>query len=490
MILALERLQVLRHGPDPRSSGDARLAMKWLDELTNQTNSAVGSRVRIEGSQERYEDWSEVRSFMLPKDFLSVESNELARTETDEDETTIKKISDLCVDDEPDVDVPNPLLTPEQRIVEPASPVSAYTKYSPLLSSSPFGEPKAKILAPIGSGRPTHRKTDSNASSVMTLSTPRPASRQTEDIDDDVPKDLYPFFNHIMWQIKQDPTTDMGVDSYILLTNDLAKQTVAQRFGIRVKRLDQMRDIVVREDQDLKNRIAMQKREAALLNTIHKPPMLGFGDGSPVLSEAPASPTISSGASPRTTPSTPAKSLESAGDDTEEDIILIKPKNNAGPPKGPQAMQHQQPQKGPKANQQSKAGGRPVFDPNSFARGGVVAPPASTLATNGSNSVRGSNRARGFGTLRGNPVNGTGNSSPSASGGRFSERPPSRGVYSVRRGQQASPQQAPPPQQQQQVQQQKPLDLSQPIDPNVFSRASTAAAGRKETPVRRQLWEP
>jgi hypothetical protein len=481
---------MLKHGHDPRANADARAAMKWLDELTNMTNSAVGSRVCIEGSLQKYDSWSEVKAFMLPKDLLSVESNgNTAESASDDEESLTKNISDLYVDDEPDDCEAHS--TPEPRPVEPASPVSTFTKYSPsLLSSSPFCEPQPKVLAPIGFGRPLHRKTDSNASSIITTSTARPSSRlqdeedddEEEEDEDDVSADLRPFFNHIMWRIKKDPTTDMGVDLYILLTNDLAKQAVAQRFGIRVMRLDQMRDLVVREDQDLKNRIAMQKREASQLTSLHKQPTLGFGNGSAVIADPPASPTIKKADSPAPTPVTPARSEQSKEEDTEDDdVILIKPKLNVAPPKAPQAMQSPQtPWQAPKSADGSAK--RILVDPNSYARDTTA--PRSPQLNNGG-STRGNNRARGWGSVRGNAAN---NTNGSTSGGRFGERPPSRGVYQVRRGQQGGSQQ---PHQNQQQQQQSPLDLSQPIDPNVFSRGSAGIArGPKETKVKRQLWEP
>jgi hypothetical protein len=239
-----------------------------------------------------------------------------------------------------------------------------------------------------------------------------------------VPSNLRRFFNHILW-LTQDSSTEVGVESCILVTNDDEKLKVAKMFGIRVKQLQQMKDFMDKEVGKL---------------SLPSPTKVGPED------TAPASPAQRS-PGPKL-PSDIGTNGTSAEDDDE--IILVRPK---AVPKSPQAPPTPRPQ---------------LMDPNSFGR----AP-----ATNG----RGGHGNRGRGAYAG--ARGAMASAPA----RSSERPPSRGaIYSPRRGthglpqtqqHQAGPQQHPA----------APLDLTKPIDPNAFTRAT---AGPSSTRGKRRLWEP
>ena len=77
-----------------------------------------------------------------------------------------------------------------------------------------------------------------------------------------MPAYLQPLFNHILWRIHRESNPDAALESFILLTNDPAKQAIAQKFGIRAKRLEQLRDAVAREDREFRNHLTMYKLEA------------------------------------------------------------------------------------------------------------------------------------------------------------------------------------------------------------------------------------
>jgi hypothetical protein len=231
-----------------------------------------------------------------------------------------------------------------------------------------------------------------------------------------------------MW-LTQDSTTEVGVESCILVTNDAEKLKVAKMFGIRVKQLQQMKDLM--------------DKEAGKLSPSPSPSAAGTEDKTHV-----------------TPPKSPGQQLHVASDagtngtsaDDDDEVILVRPKVA---PKSPQAA--------------STPPNRPqLMDPNSFGR---------VPAVNG----RGSHGHRGRGVY-GGPRGGM----PSAPL-RSSERPQSRGaIYSPRRGNHGLQQ----PQQHQSAPQQQPaapLDLTKPIDPNAFTRAT---AGPSSTRGKRRLWEP
>lgn len=143
-----------------------------------------------------------------------------------------------------------------------------------------------------------------------------------------VPVYLQPLFNHILWRINQEGNPDAALESFILLTNDPAKQTIAQKFGIRAKRLEQLRDAVAREDREYKNHLTIHKLEV---------------EASAAKS---SNPTATKAAErPKSSPATETRADEMSDD---EDEVLFK-----RAPRGPSATTNTSPR---------------VFDPNDFAR--------------------------------------------------------------------------------------------------------------------------
>ena len=142
-----------------------------------------------------------------------------------------------------------------------------------------------------------------------------------------VPTYLKPLFNHVLWRINKESNPDAALASYILLTNDPTKQMIASKFGIRAKRLEQLRDTVAREDREYKNHMTLHKIESET-NTAKKTAL-----ANPKAAERP-------------------KSSHSVQDKTEEgsddeDVVLFQ-----RAPRGPAAITNNQ----------------RVLDPNDFGR--------------------------------------------------------------------------------------------------------------------------
>ena len=306
---ALDRLGNLAKRHD-RISAEAREALRWLDEITS-----VNENVHLQGGFEAYENWSEVEKYMLPDTVL-------ARSDEPEDTDNLTgTLADLHVDDSSDRASVSSHDSVE-RSKTPSSPLSSYSSTSPgLRNASPYVP--AKVLAPIGTGRPMHKKSDSNASS-STQGTTKPEEKR-------LPFAVRPFFNHIVWRINQEQT-ESAMESWIVLTNDPLKQSIAQRFGVRAKRLEQLRDIIAREDRDLRNRQILQKKEAEAAT---EQPNSLFAVTMP-----------------------PAPQIRIQKED-EDEVVL---KRTRSPPKGPRATTIQPPN-----------GFRgPLWDPNAFGPAGHV----------------------------------------------------------------------------------------------------------------------
>ncbi|QDS69174.1 hypothetical protein FKW77_010567 [Venturia effusa] len=366
----LDRLRRLARS-DERSSTYAEEALTWLDTITSLPDDAPNRRavdlVHLQGGYEIFDKWDEVEQFLLPKTLLSMESD----TYEDPDSAT-ESLADLRQDAMPDNASE---ISRESIEARTASPVSVSSAASPgLLNATPCKD--LNTLQPIGTGRPSHKKSDSNVSS---MSGEEPEKKQRRAI----PIALRPFFNYILWRIHQEENATAALETFILVTNDPLKQQIAHRFGIRVKKLEQLREIIAREERDIKNREQMIKREMAIANS------------EPV-------------------------ALPDAEPEAEDDDEVI---SQRAPPKGPQAMN-----------------GSAVWDPNAFGR--APHPPPRPVG-----------RGMPF-RARGSPVRG--NFAP-----RAMATTPSR---------------------------QPPIDLTNPIDPDVFSRPPPA--NRVQRGGRRRLWEP
>jgi hypothetical protein len=310
ILIALERLRYLSRQTDRpnRVSIDAQEVLDWLDQITSDYENPASQLVHLENPMQLFEQWSEVEQFMLPETLLSMESE--THTTAAEPENLNDSLADLRMDAMPDN---TSMSSQESAGARTSSPISVYSAASPaLLAASPRQEGKA--VQPIGHGRPGgHKKSASNVSNIS-------MDQKKEKL---VPKSLQPFFNHLLWSINQGGCDFAETrESYILVTNDGLKQNIGQRFGIRCKRLEQLRDIIAREERDMRNRDQLLKKEIMTPRKEVSTPTLAQTDGA-------------------------AGAKDTQNDDDDDDEIVFK----RPPPKAPQAM-----------NGNSKF----VVDPNQF----------------------------------------------------------------------------------------------------------------------------
>ncbi|PVH95874.1 hypothetical protein DM02DRAFT_485095, partial [Periconia macrospinosa] len=339
----LTQLNHLKNG-DERINIDSRDALKWLDDITS--NPTIDDQVQLEGVDEAYYTWEEVEQFLLPETLLSMEESE---SEDDDDyvEDLESSFNAMDVSDETSVSSTHSLEKSTETPLGKTIPLSHYNPQkngNQVKSAACAKFPSQHINR--GSGE-HHRGQKSPKNSV--------------------PVHLRPFFNHIMWRINKETNPGAALESFILLTNDPSKQMIAQKFGIRAKRLEQLRDAVAREDREYKNHLAMSKMESeARANNLN--------------AETKASER------PKSSHSSVSKSVADSED--EEEVILKRA------PRGPA--------------QQTK--GQRVFDPDDFGR------------TNQHQSPRGNRGGHAAGRGRGSPRGG-----PSPRGGRGTFSP--RGAY-------------------------------------------------------------
>lgn len=298
MRLALTQLHRLKNGAD-RVSADAREAVKWLDEITS---GEVADRVNIEGVDETYTTWAEVEKFLLPETLLSMEESE--SDEDDYHEDLESSFNALDVSDGTSMSSTHSMDEP------PRSPDSAKAFHSKDIEAAQDLEHED---APAAAALESPDRTARNSSELPRAETsPKGA----------VPVYLQPLFSHILWRINKEENPDAALESFILLTNDPIKQAIAQKFGVRAKRLEQLRDAVAREDREYKNHLTLQQLEIQTT-------------GTPIAPKAAERPKSSYTPEPK------------AVDSDDEDVVLFQ-----RAPRGPAATTNNQ----------------RVFDPNDFGR--------------------------------------------------------------------------------------------------------------------------
>lgn len=307
--VALAQLDRLKKGNE-RINLDAREAIMWLDEVTSMPAIETSGRVQLEGVDQAYTTWEEVEQFLLPETLLSMEDTE-SEEDADYPEYLESSFAQLDVSDDTSISSSHSLDDPPKT---PQSAESALSIRKAKLANGDAKAPAAVINSPNRTAR----------NSVDIPRTGKPPKGT-------IPISLRPLFNHILWTINNDTNPNAALANFILLTNDHTKQMIAQKFGVRAKRLEQLRDAVAREDREYRNHLVVNKLESA--------------DPKPTISTEKAEKgTLEQKDADRSK----SNSSNDEADSEDEDVVLLK-----RAPRGPQAQT---------ANNQR------VFDPNEFGR--------------------------------------------------------------------------------------------------------------------------
>lgn len=311
---ALEQLS-RQKGASNRHGEDVRDTLDWLDDATSKHPNIV----TLQGAEETFEQWSEVEKFAVPPtmfseaDHIDVEDDDDSISQLEEQTSHKLVLSDL--------NRKGSTSSMASKSAHSAAPSSMQSVRSSLSALSPPSSPLKPFVSTATEPAPSG-KTDaqiSNSSSVHVR--------------------LQPLFNYILWRIHQELNPAAALETFIFLCNDPSKTTAAKGFDVRSKRLEQLRDVVGREDREYRNRLSMLNKEGQ--------------------QQAVSAPATNSPKQPK----------------------QAKPKS---PPTAPAAMLDQQ---------------NAVMDPNAFSRS--VQPPAKSGATIPS-SPRGNHAQPGRGGARGN----------------------------------------------------------------------------------------
>ena len=213
-----------------------RETLKWLDEATSKFPYAV----TLQGAEDYFDKWAEVEKFVVPRTLFS--ESDMPDTEPE---------PELDVDTAPDEDMSRLTLGDVTRKTPVSSAASVGSRS---LSASSMRSQRSSISALSPPTSPAKGTSSPGKQEI-------PVCEQASISSSGVPPRLQPLFNYILWRIHQEKNPVAALESFIFLCNDEDKVKYAKGFEIRTKRLEQLRQAIGREDQDLKNRQMVLQRE-------------------------------------------------------------------------------------------------------------------------------------------------------------------------------------------------------------------------------------
>lgn len=255
-LYTLERLHQLKRAGS-QIAINAREAVRFLDKVTSGKDNVAAERVILQGPMEQYEDWSEAEKFFLPEFEEEPEAingipadGEVSSEKRDEKERHKEKEGNIpkrtgAPDDlsqmllnklnfKKDADATS--ITSTGTHSGPASrPSSRSSRTSPECANSHVvenGDSKEPKQKPANG----HRRSGSNA------------------VIPTVPPALRPLLSALLWRLHSGPDATNAAKACILVTNDRDTQIWAQKFGIGVKNIHQLRTSIQYEEREYKNR--------------------------------------------------------------------------------------------------------------------------------------------------------------------------------------------------------------------------------------------
>ncbi|KAJ5531929.1 hypothetical protein N7513_001688 [Penicillium frequentans] len=376
-LYTLERLHALKRAGS-QTAINAREAVRFLDRVTSGKDTISPDRVELQGPNQLFEHWEDAEKFFLPEfeeepEAVTDEANAVAdapRSPTKQQGITSASASD---------DLSQMLLSRLnfKKDPEATSNTSAGSPSGPASRTSSRSSRTSPECA-------QHENGTSNKSEKGKAGHQRTVSASTIPV---APAELRPLLSALLWRLHSGPDGENSAKGCILVSNDRATQIWAQKFGIGVKNIVQLRTAIQYEEREYKNRCK-------------------YVEKTQTQTQAPE-----------------PKTLLSYEDESDEDELVFVPRgrgNGKGPSRGPRggASRKAAAKVSPPAATEPPTTAIEVptqpIDPNSFSRsiGGAKAPPVVDLSAQqgggrgNAASRRGSNGRRGGasrGSSRGAP---------------------------------------------------------------------------------------
>ncbi|OQE35161.1 hypothetical protein PENCOP_c014G08639 [Penicillium coprophilum] len=243
-LYTLERLHALKRAGS-QIAINAREAVRFLDRVTSGKDHISADRVLLQGPMEQYERWEDAEKFFLP-----------------EFEEEPEVIDEAVTNDEP--------------ATEPSADDNLTKKESDdlsqmLLSKLNFKDPETVSITSVGTPSGPGSRTSSRSSRTSPECAQHESSNGTKNdktksksanhqrtisgtVIPTVPPALRPLLSALLWRLHTGPDAENSAKNCILISNDRATQVWAQKFGIGVKNILQLRTAIQYEEREYKNR--------------------------------------------------------------------------------------------------------------------------------------------------------------------------------------------------------------------------------------------
>jgi hypothetical protein len=241
--LALERLHALKRAGS-QVAINAREAVRFLDRVTSGKDHIAADRVILQGPMEQYDRWEEAEKFFLPEFEEEPEAIDDAVTNGEATEPLTKE---TITKTEPN-DLSQMLLSKLnfKKDPETASITSVGSPSGPGSRTSSRSSRTSPECAQHDSSNGTAKNEKSKASNHQ-----RSISAS---VIPTAPAALRPLLSALLWRLHNGPDAENSAKTCILITNDRATQVWAQKFGIGVKNILQLRTAIQYEEREYKNR--------------------------------------------------------------------------------------------------------------------------------------------------------------------------------------------------------------------------------------------
>ncbi|KAJ5128246.1 hypothetical protein N7448_001964 [Penicillium atrosanguineum] len=261
-LYTLERLHALKRAGS-QIAINAREAVRFLDRVTSGKDHIVADRVALQGPMEQYERWEDAEKFFLPE---FEEEPEVLDETASPDSATESPNHQASESD----DLSQMLLSKLnfKKETEAASVTSAGSPSGPRSRTSSRSSRTSPECAQHenGSTGKTEKKGHQRTSSASTIPV--------------VPLVLRPLLSALLWRLHSGPDAENSAKSCILVTNDRATQVWAQKFGIGVKNIVQLRTAIQYEEREYKNRCKYVEKTQTQTQATEPKTLLSYEDDS------------------------------------------------------------------------------------------------------------------------------------------------------------------------------------------------------------------
>ncbi|KAI9925813.1 hypothetical protein ASPWEDRAFT_173900 [Aspergillus wentii DTO 134E9] len=275
-LYTLERLHALKKAGS-QTAINAREAVRFLDRVTSGKDNVTAERIALQGPMEQYERWEDAEKFFLPE---FEEEPEALNGDIVNGQIPSGKFGDKKRDAKKNgasTDDLSQMLLSKLNFKKDSDAVSITSNGT---HSAPASRPSSRSSRTSPECTSNHLISNGEGSKDTKTKQPnghrRSASGSNIPI---VPPVIRPLLSALLWRLHNGPDASNAAKACILVSNDPITQIWAQKFGVAVKNIHQLRTSIQYEEREYKNRCKYVEKTQATTTTEPKT-LLSYEDES------------------------------------------------------------------------------------------------------------------------------------------------------------------------------------------------------------------